>query len=72
VGDFSSSDNPNGERGLTEPTEAQMHALTELCRNLRQKYQIPLKVVLRHNDVNPNTECPGDRFPFEAFLKTLQ
>src|SRR5207237_6323058 len=45
VGDFSSSDNHNGERGLAEPTEAQMHALTELCRSLRQQYQIPLKAV---------------------------
>lgn len=72
VGDFSSMDNPNGERGLTEPTEAQMRALTELCRNLRQKYQIPIQSVVRHSDVNPNTECPGDRFPFEAFAKALQ
>lgn len=72
VGDFSTADNPDGERGLTEPTEAQMHALTELCRTLRQKYQIPMQAVIRHSDVNHNTECPGNRFPFEALLKTLQ
>lgn len=70
--DFSSRDNPNGARGLTEPTDAQMHALTELCRSLREKYQIPLSAVRRHSDVNSSTECPGDQFPFEAFLKSLQ
>jgi len=72
VGNFSSHDNAKGERGLTEPTEAQMHALTELCRNLREKYRIPLQALVRHRDINPNTECPGDRFPFQEFLKTLQ
>jgi N-acetylmuramoyl-L-alanine amidase len=72
VGDFSSKDNPNGERGLTKPTEAQMQALIELSRNLRQKYQIPANAVLRHHDVSPNTECPGDRFPFETFMKSIQ
>lgn len=72
IGDFSTADNPNGERGLTIPTEAQMRALTELCRNLRQKYDVPMTAVVGHSNVNPNTECPGDRFPIEAFLKTLQ
>jgi N-acetylmuramoyl-L-alanine amidase len=72
VGDFSSADNPNGERGPTDPTKAQMRSLTELCRNLRQKYQFPLTAVVRHSDVNPNTVCPGERFPLEALLKTLQ
>jgi N-acetylmuramoyl-L-alanine amidase len=72
VGDFSSKDNPNGERGPTEPSEAQMQSLAGLSRNLREKYQIPLTSVLRHNDVNPNTECPGDRFPIETLLKMMQ
>ena len=72
VGNFSSKDNPNGERGLTAPTEAQMRSLTELCRNLRQKYQISTQSVLRHSDINANTECPGDRFPFETFIKSIR
>jgi N-acetylmuramoyl-L-alanine amidase len=72
VGDFSSKDNPNGERGPTEPTEAQIQSLAELSRYLREKYHIPLTAVRRHNDVNPNTECPGDRFQFESLLKMIQ
>jgi N-acetyl-anhydromuramyl-L-alanine amidase AmpD len=72
VGDFSSRDNPNGERGPTQPSEAQMHALVELSSKLREKYKIPLTAVRRHNDISSNTECPGDRFPFEAFLKMMK
>jgi len=71
VGDFSSRDNPNGERGLTVPTAAQMRALTDLCRSLSERYHIPVGQILAHKDVNPNTECPGDRFPLAAFRKTL-
>lgn len=72
VGDFSSKDNPNGERGLTVPTEAQMQSLTSLCHTLSERYHIPVQRIIRHSDVNPNTECPGDRFPYEALLKALQ
>lgn len=72
VGDFSSKDNPNGEHGLTVPTEAQMSALINLARGLRAQYQIPINRILRHNDVNSNTECPGDRFPFQQLVAALK
>jgi N-acetylmuramoyl-L-alanine amidase len=72
VGNFSSKDNPNGERGLMVPTEAQMKALIDLCRRLRARYQIPEERILRNSDVNAGTESPGDRFPFQKFLKTLE
>ncbi len=71
VGDFSTADNPTGARGLTQPTAAQLNALTNLCRHLKQKYQLPAQSVLRHHDVNPHTECPGDRFPFQELLRSL-
>lgn len=63
VGNFSSRDNPNGERGLTAPTTAQIRALNGLIHSLRQKYELPAQNVLRHNEVSASTECPGDRFP---------
>ena len=72
IGNFSSADNPSGKRGLPEPTEAQLHALADLCRSLRERYHIPMHNVLRHSDVNSNTQCPGDRFPFETLLKMMQ
>jgi N-acetyl-anhydromuramyl-L-alanine amidase AmpD len=63
VGDFSVEDNPHGERGLQRPADAQMKTLLELISNLQKKYGIPSQRILRHNEVNPNTECPGNNFP---------
>lgn len=71
IGDFSAADNPSGERGLQEPTEAQLRALTNLCRQLQQRYNIPAQRILRHNDVNPDTTCPGNRFPYQRLLDDL-
>jgi N-acetylmuramoyl-L-alanine amidase len=71
VGDFSSKDNPRGKKGLVRPTPRQMASLVTLSRQLMSHYGIPLNRVLRHSDV-ARTECPGDRFPFRAFLRELQ
>lgn len=70
VGDFSSTDNPDGSKGPKVPTAEQMHALTQLCRQLMEKYHIPLQRVMKHNDV-ARTRCPGDRFPFATVLREL-
>jgi N-acetylmuramoyl-L-alanine amidase len=72
VGDFSSGDNPNGERGLMAPTEAQMTALIDLCKRLSVDYQIPAEHILRHSDVKQNTDCPGDRFPYQRLLEAFK
>jgi hypothetical protein len=71
IGNFSSADNPAGNRGLTAPTESQLNALTDLTRSLQGRYGFSSRQVLRHNDVNPTSECPGDRFPFEDFRARL-
>ena len=71
VGDFSSTDNPNGEKGPMRPSVEQMRAVAALGRKIMQKYDIPLQRVLRHSDV-ASTRCPGDRFPFVALLRDLQ
>ncbi|MGH9930663.1 MAG: peptidoglycan recognition protein family protein [Pyrinomonadaceae bacterium] len=72
VGNFSSADNAAGSRGLSTPTEAQINALIELCRSLQQRYNFPPERILRHSDVSPKSECPGDRFPFEEFRARLK
>src|SRR5215216_2195990 len=69
IGNFSTKDNPGGERGLSEPTEAQMQALTALVMRLRQSHGIPLDRVRQHRDVDPDTECPGDRFSLQRLLE---
>ncbi|HWR36784.1 MAG TPA: peptidoglycan recognition family protein [Clostridia bacterium] len=66
IGDFSSKDNPHGERGAQAPTPQQMRALAVVCRRL-----MTLDHVIRHSDVS-NTQCPGDRFPFDAFVRGLK
>lgn len=71
VGDFSTADNPLGSKGLEAPTAKQMEALLRLCLQLRARYNIPIQHVLRHSDVSA-TLCPGDRFPFERFLRALE
>jgi lipid-binding SYLF domain-containing protein len=71
VGDFSSRDNPRGQRGNTRPTKQQMASLVTLSRQLMARYHIPLNRVLRHSDV-ARTDCPGDRFPFRAYLSELR
>lgn len=71
VGNFSTNDNPGGERGLAAPTDAQMRALTALVKRLRESHRIPLDNIRRHRDVNPDTECPGDRLPFGLWMEEL-
>jgi N-acetylmuramoyl-L-alanine amidase len=71
VGDFSSEDNPTGEKGPSKPSEQQLDSLVQLCRRLRDRYNIPLQHIVRHSDIS-STRCPGDRFPFSSLLEQLQ
>ena len=70
VGNFSSSANRHGEQGPVRPTRAQMNALTGLCERLMREYDIDPAHVKRHRDFN-QTACPGDRFPYDAFIAEL-
>ena len=71
VGDFSSADNPAGKKGPTRPTAEQLASLIQLCRRLKDHYNIPLQHIVRHSDIS-RTKCPGDRFPFRSILDQLQ
>jgi N-acetylmuramoyl-L-alanine amidase len=71
VGDFSSEDNPTGKKGPTRPTAKQIASLIQLCRRLKDRYNIPLQHIVRHSDIS-STKCPGDRFPFRSVLDQLQ
>lgn len=72
VGNFSTADNPTGEKGLNEPTEAQLRALIDLTQQLRRRYNLSWQQVFRHSDLNASTQCPGDRFPFQDFLERIK
>jgi hypothetical protein len=71
VGDFSSEDNPSGIKGPNTPDAKQIKSLIQLCRHLKDRYNIPLQHIVRHSDI-ANTQCPGDRFPFRSLLDQLQ
>ena len=71
IGDFSSRDNPHGEKGPIAPTPEQMRALIALCRRLQFRYRVPVDRVLQHRDV-ARTECPGDRFPYQQLIESLR
>jgi N-acetylmuramoyl-L-alanine amidase len=71
VGDFDSQDNPTGKKGAIKPSEKQIASLVQLCRRLKDRYNIPLQHIVRHSDIS-STRCPGDRFPFRALLQQLQ
>jgi len=70
VGDFSSEDNPTGEKGPTRPSAKQIASLIQLCRRLKDRYNIPLQHIVRHSDIS-RTKCPGDRFPYRSVLDQL-
>jgi hypothetical protein len=72
VGGYNSADNPDGKQGPQEPTPAQLQSLLDLTTRLRERYQIPLDRVIQHLDVNPNTQCPGDRFPFKQLTDHMR
>lgn len=72
VGNFSNGGGTPDRYGPREPTREQMRALAELTTRLRERHQIPLGRVVRHRDLNPDTQCPGERFPFPQLLEMLQ
>lgn len=55
-----------------QPSPSQMDSLVYLVQQLRGYYRIPVNRVVRHRDVpGKNTECPGDRFPWVVFKRSL-
>jgi N-acetyl-anhydromuramyl-L-alanine amidase AmpD len=54
------------------PTEAQMQALVQLCKDIMQRYNIPAKNVLGHRETGAKKTCPGKNFDMNAFRKMLE
>ncbi len=70
VGNFSTTGNPAGAEQPARPTEAQMRSLTKLVQSLMRKYRFGADRVYGHRDFVA-TDCPGDRFPMDAFRHDL-
>jgi LysM repeat protein len=63
VGNFSKED----------VSEKQMEALVYLVNMLRDYYNIPVKNILGHGEVNgAKTECPGKNFPWQEFYTKIK
>lgn len=52
------------------PTQRQMKAVTDLVRDLSQRYKIPARLVIGHNTVKP-TSCPGKNFPLQEVRNSV-
>ena len=62
VGDFSTHG----------PSQAQLDSLAALVTRLARYYHIPKSQIIRHRDVaGKNTQCPGNRFPWDEFQARL-
>jgi len=70
VGSFSSVGDPDGRLQPARPTEKQLTALIALVRRLMDKYDFEVSDIYRHRDLD-QTECPGDRFPFQQVIEEL-
>lgn len=58
--------NPGHEGGLPPYPEAQIEAVTALCRDIVARRSIPAERVLAHSDVAPaRKEDPGELFPWQ-------
>lgn len=65
IGNFSTRANPDGQLGNVQPTQAQIRSLVTLVKDLKRKYNIPCDRIQRHQDLKPETLCPGDRLPWK-------
>lgn len=66
IGDFSSNNKTN-KNGPQQPTNEQMQTLSKIIDILQSKCEISTKDIRMHNELNAETECPGENFP-EGFF----
>ncbi|HEX8369583.1 MAG TPA: peptidoglycan recognition family protein [Pyrinomonadaceae bacterium] len=71
IGDFSPSDNKNGNKGPQHPTPEQLQTLEEIVGKLRKGYDIPLENIRTHKELDAQTECPGESFPIKDFFERI-
>ena len=59
-----------GDFTKEDPTVALLRSGVQLVRELLAEYVLTPACVIRHSDVNA-TVCPGDRFPYDQFIRDL-
>ncbi len=62
--------NPGHEDGYHDFTEAQMRAVTVLCRDILGRHAVPRERVLAHSDVAPHRKIdPGEKFDWARLAR---
>jgi len=56
-----------------KPSQKQLDTLVYTVNVLRKYYNIPTRNIMGHRDVpGANTECPGNSFPWQEFIRHLK
>jgi len=54
-------------------SSAQFDALVKLINTLQEQYNVPIRNIRKHKDIEGKiTECPGNNFPFERLISELK
>jgi hypothetical protein len=65
LGNFDSSG------GSLVPTDLQMRSAVFLCKRILERYQLLVRDIHKHSDIDAYTVCPGDHFPFEELREAI-
>jgi N-acetyl-anhydromuramyl-L-alanine amidase AmpD len=72
IGNFTEKDSYLRGLGLNQPTPEQIQSLISITEDLSKRYHIPTENIVTHNNINPKTECPGEKFPINDFFKEIK
>ena len=58
-------------RAENRPSDDQLRALTDLTVEIMRRRHWGASHLVRHSDLNPDTECPGQDFPWATFVENV-
>lgn len=71
IGEFTAQSQTNNPFEPHTPTPEQLATLTKLSEEILAKYDLNKSDIFTHHQFNPATDCPGENFLFEEFLRKL-
>lgn len=72
IGNFTDKNDQSLSTVLDRPSLEQMTALIALTKQLRRKYHISTESIVTHHGVNVKTECPGENFSMNDFMREIE
>lgn len=61
-----------GDFTKVRPAQVQLEEAARVTLDLMQKYRIPMEKVQPHRAVTEGTDCPGQQFPWQEFVRMLE